>query len=240
VATSVRYCGASRLRRHHDAPLIGERAATRGRSATEGGDEPAGETLRVIPPNVPYRKARGERRDQGRARSSMTCGATWDDVHAGASVAGNDAPPIEATRRNGRPHHNGMFAVAPANIPHRQAAAKRRDRDAHARLRAPNVEGMTASAEGPAGKAALPAGPDERFRSAPACLRRPPRCAAHQRPRRNGRAKWKVAMSTPKCPAEARTPTFHAATPAANDATRDAHARRRASTPLGIVRRVAP
>jgi hypothetical protein len=27
---------------HHDAPLIGERAATRGRGATEGGDEHAG------------------------------------------------------------------------------------------------------------------------------------------------------------------------------------------------------
>ena len=25
---------------------------------------------------------------------SMTCGTTWDDVHAGASVAGNDAPRI--------------------------------------------------------------------------------------------------------------------------------------------------
>jgi hypothetical protein len=37
--TWPRHCGAYRLRCGRDAPLIGERAATRGRIATEGGDD---------------------------------------------------------------------------------------------------------------------------------------------------------------------------------------------------------
>jgi hypothetical protein len=42
---------------------------------------------RTVPPaNVPHRNARGEQRDQGRARAS---------VHPSASVAGNDAPLID-------------------------------------------------------------------------------------------------------------------------------------------------
>jgi hypothetical protein len=65
----------------NDTPLIVEPAVTRGRSAMDGGDERAGaksvEATRallsaVVPALVPQRTARGERRDQGRARSSMT------------------------------------------------------------------------------------------------------------------------------------------------------------------------
>jgi hypothetical protein len=49
----------------HDAPRIGERAAARG--ATEGGDEHAGMTAIALA-TVRNHHARGERRDQGRAR----------------------------------------------------------------------------------------------------------------------------------------------------------------------------
>jgi hypothetical protein len=62
-----------RLRRGHDAPLIGERAATRGRSATEGGDERAGGKTRA---SVAHRNARAERGDQGRARSATATEVT--------------------------------------------------------------------------------------------------------------------------------------------------------------------
>jgi hypothetical protein len=44
-----------------------------------------------MPATVPRQNTRGGRRDQGRARSSVTYGAMRDDVR-GASVAGNDAP----------------------------------------------------------------------------------------------------------------------------------------------------
>jgi hypothetical protein len=122
----------------NDAPLISERAATRGRIATEGGDAhahvrrtssvraPASRTgphggnrrrpldrvkrvgtlallaAAVASANVTQRNARGERRDQGRARSSMT--------HSYAFVAHYDAPPIDeraATRR--RDHLSGSL-----------------------------------------------------------------------------------------------------------------------------------
>jgi len=39
---------ATRLRRRRDAPLVGERAVTRGRNATEGGDERGGVKRAVI------------------------------------------------------------------------------------------------------------------------------------------------------------------------------------------------
>ena len=65
----------------HDAPIIGERAATLGgRSAPEGGDKRDGvqsAAISPLPANVPRRNARGARRDQGRARSAMTYRPTW-------------------------------------------------------------------------------------------------------------------------------------------------------------------
>jgi hypothetical protein len=67
----------------HDAPLIGERAATRGRSATEGGDAHADAKSALLSWGSSLANAHGERRDQGRARSSIT--------HSAAFVAGNDA-----------------------------------------------------------------------------------------------------------------------------------------------------
>jgi hypothetical protein len=61
----------------HDAPPIGERAATRGRSATEGGDERAGAKSAIRSQQcAPCRRSKPQppRRttDYGRARSSMT------------------------------------------------------------------------------------------------------------------------------------------------------------------------
>jgi hypothetical protein len=50
----------------NDAPPIGERAAARRRCTTEGGDEHAGVTRRVITPSSCLGNVRGERRDQGR------------------------------------------------------------------------------------------------------------------------------------------------------------------------------
>jgi len=63
------------------APLIDERAARRGRIATEGGHESAGVQsagISAIPASVPHRNARGARRDRGRARSSMTTAPAWE------------------------------------------------------------------------------------------------------------------------------------------------------------------
>jgi hypothetical protein len=53
----------------NDAPLIDERAATRGLGATEDGDEHAGAKRTPLAPTITLRQnrhARGERRDQGR------------------------------------------------------------------------------------------------------------------------------------------------------------------------------
>jgi hypothetical protein len=102
----------------HDAPLIGERAAARGRIAMEGGDArgsaksglsfrvPASRTAsgggnlgRLGARRAPHRNARGERRGQGRARSSMT--------HSAASSPA-------AKRRSS------------ANAPQRRGAARRK------------------------------------------------------------------------------------------------------------------
>jgi hypothetical protein len=66
---------------HHDAPRIGERAATCGRSVTEGGDEPPGEkpsSVRAPPRERPRRTTRPK-----------TCTLA---VHSAALVAGHDAP----------------------------------------------------------------------------------------------------------------------------------------------------
>jgi hypothetical protein len=52
----------------NDAPLIDEHAATRGSSATEGGDEHAG-AKRHCPLRASFANARGARRDQGRGGS---------------------------------------------------------------------------------------------------------------------------------------------------------------------------
>jgi len=59
--TDKRFASAPVRHADNDGSFIGERAATRGRNATEGGDERVG---------VPPWNAHGERRDQGRARSS--------------------------------------------------------------------------------------------------------------------------------------------------------------------------
>ena len=62
----------------HDAPPIGEDAATLGRTAEEGGDEHAG-VKKALSVEIQLANARGERRDHGRAGSAMT--------HAAAFVA---------------------------------------------------------------------------------------------------------------------------------------------------------
>jgi hypothetical protein len=71
-----------RLRRPPQRVLIGGRAATSGRSATEGGDERAGTRARD-----PFylTNARGERCDQGRAPSSMTRQPTWEGAPGGGT-----------------------------------------------------------------------------------------------------------------------------------------------------------
>ena len=110
----------------HDAALIGERAATRGRIAMGRGDERAGakRALSVRAPAVA--SARGERRDQARTVVDVPPDGGW---------------------------HPEWWLVAW----HRWT------------LRS---EGL-----------------DERFASAPAGLPRPPRRAAHRRPRRSARAR---------------------------------------------------
>ena len=48
-------CALGRLRRRHDAPLIGERSATRDRVETEGGEEQADAKTIVRRPKPPFR-----------------------------------------------------------------------------------------------------------------------------------------------------------------------------------------
>jgi hypothetical protein len=83
--------------RRHRCAVISERAATRGRNAMAGGEERAGvKTGHAFDHQLT--NARGERRDQGRARSSMTYQPTGmaslprgrSRPHS-PSVAGNDA-----------------------------------------------------------------------------------------------------------------------------------------------------
>jgi hypothetical protein len=103
---------------HHDASLIDERAATRGRRATKGGNEHAGVKRRHSFERpalvVSHRNARGERRDRGRARSLMAYRRAQD----GTPVGGTWAVPLIAhqrcaahrrTRRNARAQRNGRL-----------------------------------------------------------------------------------------------------------------------------------
>src|ERR1700691_1313809 len=90
--------------RCNDAPLIGERAASRGRSATEGAMSTpvrraairSNSSLAYAGPSPPSQTGTPPRmtRPGTRARSSMTYRPTWDDVHAAALVVGNDTPLI--------------------------------------------------------------------------------------------------------------------------------------------------
>jgi hypothetical protein len=95
TSTRVGYAFAASIA-VNDATLIGERVATHGRSATDGGDERASvksrhsfERQALV---VSRRYAHGERRDQGRARSSMTYGPAW--ASRGRLGRRNDAPRI--------------------------------------------------------------------------------------------------------------------------------------------------
>jgi len=75
-------------------------------------------TTRGSSANAPHhaggqqRHAGGEPRDQGRARSSMTQRPTWDDVHAGTSVAGHRCAAHRRTRRNARAQRSGWWRWA--------------------------------------------------------------------------------------------------------------------------------
>jgi len=107
-----------------DAPLIGERAATRGRNATESGDEGAGVEhvicSRASPANW---NAPGERRDQGRARSSMT---TAPRPHASAFIAYHDPPLIDEhanTRGNLEYRIQHLLSATTSSAPLRTEAA---------------------------------------------------------------------------------------------------------------------
>ena len=183
-----------RLRRQQNAPLIVERAAARGRLATEGGDErawvkgalsvrspasriesnggkldPSAATRppKRVTPKVAQLIARCSpskqtltperlRRttQQGRARSSRTYQPTWEGMAACGHGAARTARPIgldehfasapvrlrrrprraahRRTSRTARAHRDGMFAVAPAYVPHGNARGERRD---HGRAR---------------------------------------------------------------------------------------------------------
>jgi hypothetical protein len=69
----------------NDALPIDESAARSGRGAMEGGDGVEEGQPLLVPASLPHRNARGERRDQGRARAS---------VHPSAYVARRDTPLI--------------------------------------------------------------------------------------------------------------------------------------------------
>jgi hypothetical protein len=97
----------------NDAPLVGERAATRGRSATEGGDEPV-RCERRHPLALQFASARGERRDQGRAHSS---------VRSAVHFAHHDAPFVG---ERDAPLQNVLSVCAPT-VDHILQAARSRD-----------------------------------------------------------------------------------------------------------------
>jgi hypothetical protein len=108
---------ASILLEHHSAAKCvrpprraahGERATTRGSSTTEGSDERA--KREALSLRGPASDARGERRDQGRARES---------VHHPPSSPARCAP-HRRTRRSARAHRNhrqhSLFAAKGRNI----------------------------------------------------------------------------------------------------------------------------
>jgi hypothetical protein len=103
---------AMSVSRPHAAPsspqrcaFIGERAATRGRSAREGGGEHAG-GKRESPARHANRNARGERREQGHARSSIIY-----------FPAGNDAALIDERAAAGASmSHRAMCEGMPARL----------------------------------------------------------------------------------------------------------------------------
>jgi hypothetical protein len=112
-----------------DAPLIGERAARRGRN--HGDDEYFGvkssssvrvPASRTPPPTPRDRYARGKRRDRD-ARPS---------VYLSVFVANNDAPLIgeRAATRWRRAMDGGDEGAGVANLSRRNARGERRDRDA--------------------------------------------------------------------------------------------------------------
>ena len=105
----------------NDAPLIGERAAARGRSAREGGDVKAGSQASILCSRTssrtvgsaayaPRRNVRGERRDQRRARSSMTYDlGDWMSVRAQPPRSPATMRAYRRTRRKGRARRNGRW-----------------------------------------------------------------------------------------------------------------------------------
>ena len=99
-ANTAKWCTLGRFHRRNDAPLFGERAATRGRSAMEGGAEHAGCEERY-----PFEiQLCGSRR-------SPHCSTRLDERFA-AAVVGH--PPSPPTRRSS------------ANAPQRAGASQRK------------------------------------------------------------------------------------------------------------------
>ena len=117
-SSSVAPPHASAFVAHHRAPLIGERAATRGRSATEGGDEHAGakEALSVrapawrTGPNGGNLDAERRRYEQARQPFEREEAATAKEREAlrrerrsGNRPAPNTATSATGLRRSGKP-----------------------------------------------------------------------------------------------------------------------------------------
>jgi len=110
----------ARLRSRNDAPLIGERAATRGRIATEGGDEHAGVKRAFIRSNASLsnRIERQEGPTPARPRRTTRPGAR---------------PPVDELRPwelDDRPHSPTVVAAtarrSSANAPRRAGAVQRK------------------------------------------------------------------------------------------------------------------
>jgi hypothetical protein len=91
----------------HDAPLIDARAGSRGRIATGGGDEHAG-----VKRSSPRRYARGERRDQGRTRSSMTYRPPWEGTPGGSMLARHRSKCTARENRVSFPHPHAHAFIA--------------------------------------------------------------------------------------------------------------------------------
>jgi len=187
----------------NDAPLIDERAANARAHRNGRCDEPPGE-----PKHTANRVFSDLRFMSHYATEASKCGVP---------AAAEACRPERMTHPPWRPPASHTVA----------SAANDATRDAHARRRPATRRGTIHAEWWHVGMALLELNwprLDVRFASARGHLRRPPttRCSSANAPQPAGTSRRKMALSTP---------LFHHGTHAANDATRDAHARRRPSVP---------
>ena len=204
----------------NDAPLIVERAATRGRSAAEGGYEHAGvkKAAAVAPPTVSNLSARRQPRDQGRTLVDEPAGRRRIMCTRPPSSPARCAVDRRTSRNAGALRWNVRRYAHERPKPQRPRRTTRPGRRTLVEDLRPDV-GCRAWRRH-VGTATLDWMSVSRPHSA---VWSPATSAVHRRTRRNARIQPKVATSTSARRAVTRS-SASSRIRAANDATRDVHA----------------